>query len=40
MSGSDKVFCLMLALIIGGCVSDKAIERWYEVEMTKMEISK
>ncbi len=38
MSASDKAFCLILAIIIGGCVSNKAVERWHDVKMAEVRL--
>ena len=40
MNKSDKAFCLILALIIGGCVSDNAVDSWYDVQTKKIELEK
>lgn len=38
MSAGDKAFCLILAIIIGGCVSDKAVERWHDVKIKQIQL--
>lgn len=37
MSGSDKSFLVLIALIIGGCVSDNAVDNWYKLGNAKAE---
>ena len=38
MSAGDKSFCLMLALIIGGCVSNKAVENWHDIRVKEIQL--
>lgn len=38
MGAGDKAFCLILALIIGGCVSNKAVESWHDVRIKEMQL--
>ncbi len=38
MSASDKAFCLILDLIIGGCVSNKAVENWHDVRIKEIQL--
>lgn len=38
MSASDKALCLILALIIGGCVSDKAVENWHDIRVKEIQL--
>ena len=38
MSAGDKGFCLILALIIGGCVSNKAVENWHDIRVKEIQL--
>ena len=38
MGASDKAFCLILALIIGGCVSNKAVDKWHDVRVKEIQL--
>ncbi|CAH9013169.1 hypothetical protein VP455E521_P0013 [Vibrio phage 455E52-1] len=38
MSQGDKAFCLILALIIGGCVSNKAVENWHDIRVKEIQL--
>lgn len=38
MNKDDKAFCVILALIIGGCVSDDALKKWHDVKTKEIQL--
>ncbi len=39
MSDKDKTLCLLVAIVIGGVVLDKAVDELYKIEKMKIEHS-
>ena len=40
MNAKDKITILFLAIIIGGCVSNNAVNKWYKVQLKEIQLEK
>lgn len=38
MSSGNKAFCLIVAIAMGGVVSDKAVKSWHDVRVKEIQL--